>query len=152
MFTVNLCLIPFRVNKKKNNWLCGHTVLLCLKTNLWPFGKPVINWQHYLQIQILARKNTSWQTKVLMYLSKFNLLNESWWNKGYIAGMFSFASYFIEPFSSIYHLLLYLFSTKHSHLVYFCFHVLFAFIFLLYLDYILVWFSQKETHSLYLFW
>lgn len=75
-----------------------------LKQTCGLFGKPVINWQHYLQIQILAQKITSWQTWVLMYISKFSLLNESWWKEGSLTGMFSFASYFVEPFSSIYHL------------------------------------------------
>lgn len=116
-----------------------------LKQTCGLFGKPVIFWQHYLQIQknffFFAQRNTSWQTEVLMYLSKFSLLNEFRWNKAYITGMFSFASY-SQIFTTF--CLKIFFSTVHSHLVHFIHFLIvflfaFFFLFVLYLDYILVW-------------
>lgn len=60
-----------------------------------------------------------------MYLSKFSLLNEFRWNKAYITGMFSFASY-SQIFTTF--CLKFFFSTVHSHLVHFI-HFLIVFLF-----------------------
>lgn len=60
-----------------------------------------------------------------MYLSKFSLLNEFRWNKAYITGMFSFASY-SQIFTTF--CLKNFFSTVHSHLVHFI-HFLIVFLF-----------------------
>lgn len=90
-------LVPNSVLHKQKETTGSADAQCCsvLNLNLWPFfGKPVINWQHYLQIQILARKNTSWQTEVFNVF----ILSLKRWNKGYITGMFSFASYFCWAF------------------------------------------------------
>ena len=104
-------------------------MLLCLKTNLWPFWK-ACNFLTTLSTNpdyfFFAQRNTSWQTEVLMYLSKFSLLNEFRWNKAYITGMFSFASY-----SQIF--------TTFCLNFFFLALFFFSFFFVLYLDYILVW-------------
>lgn len=96
-----------------------------LKQTCGLFGKPVINWQHYLQIQILAQKITSRQTWVLMYISKFNLLNESWWKKG-IYFLLLPISLSLSQVSTTYSL-----SFEHQTLplLYFCFHILSFFFF-----------------------
>lgn len=77
----------------------------------------------------------------------------------YITGVLSFASYFCWAFFQVFPTYcFYLFCTRHSHLVYFCFHLYFpshCFLpFGLFLENILVWgnrvliFSQKGVHSL----
>lgn len=77
--------------KKQNlNKKCRvNAVLFVLKQTCGLFGKPVTNWQHYLPIQITL-------TEVLMYSSKFKLLNASLLIKGYLTGMGFF--FFCFPF------------------------------------------------------
>ena len=97
-------LVPNSVlSKQKETGSADTRCCSVLKQTCGLFGKPVIFWQHYLQIQIFifyfAQRNTSWQTEVLMYLSKFSLLNEFRWNKAYHRDVF-----FCFLFSNIYHL------------------------------------------------
>lgn len=118
-------LVPSSIlsKQKETTSLADTQCCSVLKQTCGLFGKPVINWQHYLQIQILAKKITSWQMEVLMCISELHL----WTDLGRRLYHRDVALHFVELSSSICHLLFFLFSAKKSYLVYVYFTFFFFF-------------------------
>lgn len=120
-------------------------MLLCLKTNLWPFWKACnflttlsTNPEKFFFFCSKEHKLTDWGLNVFVEVQslKWISLEQSLYHRDV---------FFCFLFSNIYHLLLkFFFSILHSHLVHFIHFLIvflfaFFFLFVLYLDYILVW-------------